>query len=506
VTGSLDLGLSVDRATNPPPPWPDPDMSLLDPQHVSAPAFPEILPAGWNRWTRDAAEAAGSPVDYVRLPLLSTVGILIGNARWGQPWAGWHEPPALFVGNVGRPSSGKSPGLDQVTDLLAQLEARLNADWDGRRRVHKRDCAAAKERRTQWECDVKAAVKDRRAPPDMPADAEDPRPAQRRRFFSTEPTVQMAARLSHANPRGLLLVRDELSGWIGGMDRYSRGDGNDRAFWLQAYGGRHWAPDRVKDGGDDMTVPHLLWGVCGGIQPDRVASQLLAGDDDGLAARVLYGWPENIPPIRPRTTVDRSIALHALERLIKLPWEPPEPVLLPLTEAAAVSLQAFREEVADLENSAAGMFLSWLGKLPGFCLRLGNIFEHLAWCWEGQTPPPDRIGEGAVSAAADFLEQYEVPMARRVFGEAALPQSERDVHGLARWLVRQKPIPETINARELRRMARGPNIPSAERMADALDEFAEAGWVRPAPARAGPIPGRQRQDWMVNPKVRELKR
>ena len=65
-------------------------------------------------------------------------------------------------------------------------------------------------------------------------------------------------------------------------------------------------------------------------------------------------------------------------------------------------------------------------------------------------------------------------MARRVFGEAALPQSERDAHGLARWLVQQKPIPETINARELRRMAGGPSIPDSARMADALDELADA--------------------------------
>jgi len=255
-----------------------------------------------------------------------------------------------------------------------------------------------------------------------------------------------------------------------------------------------------------MTVAHLLWGVCGGIQPDRVANQLLAGDDDGLAARFLFGWPEHTSPSRPHTTADHAAALNALERLIKLPWEPPEPVVLPLTEAATAALQAFREEAAALENSAAGMFLSWLGKLPGFCLRLGVIFEHLAWCWEDQSAPPDRIGEEAVSAAADFLEQYAVPMARRVFGEAALPQSERDAHFLARWLAHQNPIPATINARELRRMARGPNITDATRMANALDELAEAAWVRPAPARTGVTAGRQRQDWSVNPKLRELKR
>ena len=336
----------------------------------------------------------------------------------------------------------------------------------------------------------------------MPADAEDPDPPQRRRLFSTEPTVEKAARMAHGNPRGLQLVRDELAGWIGGMDRYSRGAGNDRAFWLQAFGGRHWAPDRIKDGEHEIIVPHLLWGVCGGIQPDRIASQLLAGDDDGLAARFFYTWPTPVPPRRPSGVPDHTIALAALRRLVELPWLPPEPVILPFTDAAAAALQAVREEAADLENSAAGMFLSWLGKLPGFCVRLAVILQHLEWCWNDPTPPPpNEIEEWAVAAAADFLEDYAVPMARRVFGEAALPQAEHDARTLARWLVRQNPIAETINARELRRMPRGPGIANADRMSAALNEFAEAGWVRPAPARAGGH-GRPRHDWAVNPAIK----
>jgi hypothetical protein len=504
VTAAPDIGLAVNRATGQaaPPPWPDLDLSLLDAQVIPPPPFPKVLPAGWTQWNLDTAKSAGCPVDYVALPLLAAVGTLIGNARWGQPWEGWSEPPALFAGLVGRPSSGKSPGLDVVTNLLAQLETERNVDWEIRRRAYKRDLAAAKERRTSWESDVKVAIKNGSQPPDMPADAEDPDPPQRRRLFSTEPTVEKAARMAHGNPRGLLLVRDELAGWIGGMDRYSRGNGSDRAFWLQAYGGRHWTPDRIKDGEHDIIVPHLLWGVCGGIQPDRIANQLLTGDDDGLAARFLYSWPIPIPPRRPTGTPDHTIARAALRRLVELPWQPPEPVILPFSDNAAAALQALREEAADLENSAAGMFLSWLGKLPGFCVRLAVILQHLEWCWNDPAPPlPNEIEGWAVAAAADFLEDYAVPIARRVFGEATLPQAERDARTLARWLVRQTPLPETINARDLRRMANGPGIRDADRMNAALDEVAQANWIRPAPARAGGY-GRPRDDWSVNPALK----
>lgn len=501
MSGAPDIGLAVNRATGQAPParWPDPDLSLLDEHIILPPPFPVVLPTGWMNWTIDAAESAGCPVDYVPLPLLTVTGTLIGNARWGQPWEGWAEPPAVFTAEVGRPSSGKSAGLDAVTKLLAQLEVEINTDWDDRRRSHKRDVAAAKERRALWERDVKTAVKNKVPPPDMPADAEDPEPPSRRRLLSVDPTVEKAARLNLANPRGLLLVRDELAGWIDGMDRYSRSSGSDRPFWLQAYGGRHWTRDLVKDGDRELIVPHLLWGVCGGIQPDRIASQLLVGDDDGLAARLIYSWPTPVLPRRPNRVPDPTLALDALRRIVELPWQPPDPIILPFTDAAAATLQAFREEAADLEGSVAGMFLSWIGKLPGFCLRLAVIIQHLAWCWgDPAPPPPTEIEEWAVASAADFLEQYAVPMARRVFGKAALPQAERDARNLGRWLVRQTPVPETINSRDLRRMASGPGIRDVGRMNAALDELAEAGWVRPAPARAEGY-GRQRNDWAVNP-------
>ena len=178
-------------------------------------------------------------------------------------------------------------------------------------------------------------------------------------------------------------------------------------------------------------------------------------------------------------------------------------MLLPFTEDAACALHAWREEAADLEDGAAGMFLSWLGKLPGFCLRLAIILEHLEWCWTRRTPPPDRIGANAVGSAADFLERYAVPMARRVFGEASLPKPERDARAVARWLARQKPVLVTINERELRRVSGGPGIRDAGRMAAAIAELAEAGWLRPAPSRSDGY-GRRRQDWAVNPAIRGL--
>jgi hypothetical protein len=161
-------------------------------------------------------------------------------------------------------------------------------------------------------------------------------------------------------------------------------------------------------------------------------------------------------------------------------------------------LQEWREEVARMEEGAAGLFLSWLGKLPGFAVRLSLIFGHLAWCEHGRGNPPGEVTEADLLRALTFLADYAVPMARRCFGEAALPGAERDARRLARWLLRRQPIQETLNVRELRRMQDGPGIPTPDRLKLALEELAGLGLVRPAPFRHG-APGRMRADWAVNP-------
>lgn len=480
--------------------WPRPSRLAAD--DAAAPPALDIIgifPSGWARWIEVAAEMKGAPQDYVALALLAGAGALIGNARWSSPWNGWAEPPGINAALIGNPSAGKSPALDAVQELLAAIEAESNADIAERRRQHETDKAAAAERKSAWAKDVKTAVGSGRPPPTMPADAEEPEAPHRRRLFSTEPTIEKAARLSAANPRGMLLLRDELAGWLASMDRYSNSSGGDRAFWLQAYGGRPWVPDRVKDGDSEVSVPHLTWVIAGTIQPDRLASLLLAGDDDGMAARFVYVWPPSRKPTRPRAGLHVPPAAAWLRRLRALPWTPPEPVMLPFSTDAQAALQAWREEVAALEDGVSGLFLSWLGKLPGFAVRAALIFAHLAWCEAAAGDPPAEVTAADMDRALTFLEAYAVPMARRCFGEAALPVAERDARKLARWLQRRPDVPDRLNVQELRRMAGGPGISTAERLGAALAELEGLGWVRPAESSRPGQGGRSRNDWLVNP-------
>jgi hypothetical protein len=484
--------------------WPALDLSILSPHREPAPSLPlDVFGPFWAEWLGAAAEGKGAPVDFVAMPLFSVVGAMLANLRRASPWPEWTEAPLINTACVGLPSSSKSPGRDAALAPIQAIEKRGNRDLEQRQRDWRSKAEEAKQRRALWEADVKKAVKDGYAPPAEPDGCVIPDPPKLRRLLLVDVTTEKAARLAQDNRRGLLLARDELAGWLGSIDKY--GGSADRPFWLESYNGGEYSADRVKDGDLPVIVPALAIGITGGIQPDRLASALMAGDDDGLASRFLYVWPERVPPRRPTRTADPEAAIERLAMLRRLPFAQGfdgEDVWrrVPFSDDAAATLQEWRETVAEWELEASGLYLGWLGKLPGTAARLALVLEYLWWCGDrpGETEPQE-VSEPATLNALHFLEGYAAPMARRCFGDVALPQAERDAVALAKWIRRHQP--ETVNARDLRR---GRAIPASEpeRYEAALAELEQAGWVRQAPSPGGP--GRPRKDWSINPAVRVL--
>ena len=160
----------------------------------------------------------------------------------------------------------------------------------------KRGVQKSKEMHKKWKDERQAAIdaEPPREPPSMPIDAIDPGDFISPRLYATDPTIEKLAPLLLARPRGMTLIRDELSGLFSNMGRYS--GGSDRPFWLKSWNGGRHVVERVSR---SIVVDHLLVGVVGGFQPDKLA-RAFAGDEDGMYGRFLYGWPST-PDYRPLT-------------------------------------------------------------------------------------------------------------------------------------------------------------------------------------------------------------
>ena len=481
--------------------WADPDRSVIDAGRRAPPRLPRESFGDLWPVLSDLAEAAGAPVDYVAIGALVAAASLIGGKRYVCPWGDWREPSILWAALVGDPSANKSPALDRATKPMRLIERDDAENHKAALREWEADTERAKAEKAAWQEAVKDAAKEGLSTPPIPNAAIFPDEPVRRRPVVQDATVEALAVILSGNPAGTLMVRDELAGWLN-FDKYSNGN---RAFWLEAYGGRPFVVDRLKNAGKPVSLPFSGVSVIGGIQPDRLSDDLLGGVDDGLVARFLWCWPDKVPFGRPTSLPDNSRLECAYRSLDGLSWGSGEhgeraPITLRLTDQAAALFENWGEVQQADADDAGPLYKGTVGKMPGTALRLALVIEYLRWADAGG-PEPTGVSHLSLAAALELADDYIKPMALRVYGDAALPAVERNAATLARYIVKHKA--RQVNAGDIRRHWRLPGLKTADAVKAALELLTEADWLRPAPSREGDTNGRQRSDFIVNPKALE---
>jgi len=481
--------------------WPDADMRLLRADLPEPPALPldEVFSPRWAAWMRGAAACKGAPPDYVMAALLSVCGSLIGNSRWCSPWQGWAEPPVLWSVVIGSPSAGKSPAIDAVLVPLKNAERAMREAAHGELTEWRAKAEVAKLVESAWKESVKAAIKAGEEPEARPVDADPgPEPVMPRLAVS-DATVEKLAVITSIIPRGTLMARDELAGWLQGMSRYS-GGGSDRPFWLEAYGGRPFSVERM--GRDPVYIDRLAVGVLGGIQPDRLRSLLLRSDDDGLLARFLPVWPYPAPVKRPDILHEELLIDTAIVRLLSLEMSTDEnghrcPLFVPFSEDARALLDQFRLAARGWEGESEGLLLSFIGKLPGLVVRLSLVLSMMEWA-SSEASEPNEITVQHLARATNLAENYLLPMAHRAYSENAGSPAHRSARVLV-MLIRDEGW-TTFTAREVRRKQRS-HLQGMEAINPAVRLLESADLIRPITDAPKPKGGAPKRLFAVNPVV-----
>lgn len=488
------------------PTWPEPDQRYLKTELPPAPKLPlsEVVGPKLSQWVAVAAEAKGAPPDYVFAALLSVAGSTIGNSRWASPWQGWNEPPIIWSMCIGLPSAGKSPAIDAALQPLRRAERPMRDEAEAQRRDWAEKAELANIIESEWKRAAKEAIKEETTPPDKPKGCTvEPEP-HIPRLIVNDGTIERLGAILARQPRGTLQMRDELAGWLDGMQRYA-GGGSDRAFWLEAFGGRDYTVERMSR--EPLTVQRLSICVLGGIQPDRLKTLLFKSDDDGLLARFLPIWPEPAPLHRPTAWADEDLIDRVLQKLLTLNLLTDEndetrPWFIPFTEDARQLMDAFRLSARQWEADAEGLMLSFIGKLPGMAARLALVLAFLDWAAEGEDEPYE-ITDQHFGRATHLVETYLLPMARRAYAEADLPKVERAARRLI-GIIQTKGW-ESFTSREVLTLDRAGLARSAE-LDPALKLLTEADCIRQIDQPPNPQGGRPKRLFAVNPAVHEASR
>jgi hypothetical protein len=410
------------------------------------------------------------------------------------------RPPHLWKASVGDSGAGKSPGSNGLfSHVLPEIERRMIGDFPERLREWQTSAELATAKLEAWQMDVRQARKTGHAPPVRTNDTDAGPEPQQPRLQQHDVTIEKVAQLlATAAPKGLLMVRDELAGFLLGMGAY-----NDaaRPFWLEAYGGRPYRVERMKHA-VPVEVPRLSVSWFGTIQPERLA-QVMVDVDDGLPARFEWVWPELIAFNAATRIRDIEIANRALDRLRLLEMTRSKdgrlfPAYVQLEPTASEHMVVFARDMQRRQEFTEGLLRSSYGKARGMALRLALIVEFMRWCGkDGIDPPPPTISESAFSAAATWVSEYSLPMATRVFGDVACNKADRDIATLARWIAQEHP--SEVHVRTMQRVVRLQGLIDAESIHAACVGLIDAGWLLSAP-RAHGI-DRNRAAYPVNPRL-----
>ena len=396
-------------------PWEHPillaDAPAVDP-------FPEaVLPTPLATFVREAASALACPSDYIGVPLLAIAGAAIGASRALRIKPGWQERPCLYAAIVAPPGSAKSPALKLVASPIYAEQARLRTIYDRQKTAHEENEAKS-------------------AKPKLST------------IYVSDITIEALAGVLLANPRGVALIRDELTAWVTAMDQYrAKGRGSDRQFYLATWAGEPVFVHRKTQEDGPVFVPHPFMTVIGCVPPDLLSR--LRGErqvSDGFFDRILFSYPEPTPVIGETwlcvSDEVREIWAKTLKKLWELKQEnDPDggerPRFVRLTSSGRETWQQFTYDLAaqinrqDFPESLRG---PWL-KLKGYCARLALIIQELRHV-TGETNQED-VDQESVDRAVRLVRYFQSQI-RKVYCIIDVDHGVRLAKRLLDWFIREK--------------------------------------------------------------------
>jgi hypothetical protein len=425
--------------------------------------FPlDALPEPIRGFVNAGARAIGCSLEYLALPLLIAIAAAIGNTRRLELKRGWSVPPILWGAVVGESGTAKSPAFRLVMRPVGKRQSRAFKVFETKQQEYEAALQAWQEAR-----------KGERG--------EKPQPPTCERFIVSDTTVEALAPILLANPRGLLLARDELAGWIGSFDRYAgKGKaGADSANWLSMFNAESIIVDRKTGVPRTIHVPQAAVCISGGIQPAILQRALgLEHRESGLAARLLLTCPPRKAKRWTEADIDPSAEaelVRLFDRLYELqpitgedgePW----PLVVRLGADAKAAWEVYYNAHAIEQADLIGDMAAAWSKLEEYAARLALVVHFIRWAAADPNLTDPNIVDAVSMNAGIALAKWFKHEARRVYAMLDESDRERDQRRLVDW-IRHKG--DKVTPREVQQGCRWLKEPGAAETA--LEELVKAG-------------------------------
>jgi hypothetical protein len=383
---------------------------------------------------------------------------------------GWSEPAVLWTGLVGESGMAKSPALDHARHFPRRRQSQARKRHAAAMEQHDQELEKYKAALTAWKEGDQGG--ERPKAPEKPV---------LERPLVDDTTIEALGPILIDNWRGVLILRDELAGWLGAFDRYAKAPrgGGEVAKWLEMHGGRSIIIDRRHGNPPTLFIPRAAVSISGGIQPG-ILKRIISQDhrDNGLLARLLMAWPPRRPRKWTEAEPDESLT-HALQSVYDRLWElsptkdsdgDPTPILVPLTPEAKSEFVEFINEHGSEQFELEGDLAAAWSKLEGYVARLALI-HHLVRCATGDRLEPEAGIDLESIQAGIAMVRWFGSEDRRIY--AALDETDQDADRRKLLELIHRHGGE-ITARELAHASRHYRAPGAAETE--LQALVQTGW------------------------------
>jgi hypothetical protein len=435
----------------------------------------ELLPKTIANFAIEQGELIGADPDGLAMSALTVCAAAIPDSIMlrVKRYGGWLESARLWTAMVGLVSTKKTPIMLAAAYPLVQVDTELSCIYS--------------TARLAWEA---LSADQRRITP----------PPKKVRTRLEDTTIEGAQEVLRDSPNGVLCFQDELSGWFGGMDKYSgpRGAASDRAFWLKSYNGGSYVVDRATKGRSGF-IPNLSVSLLGGIHPDTLRKVIADTLDDGLIQRTI---PLMLRPASMSHDMELPAATYAYNALVRslhtmhLGSEHSQ-----FSEAARAIRNKLEEKHLELVQYEAvnKKLAAHIGKYDGIFARLCLIWHCIEGCERQEAAPAAIVDAGIAERVAAFLHGFLLPHALAFYTTIyGLADDHDRLTAVAGYILARKL--DVLTNRDIQRgdrTMRGLNKQDIESVFHQLDAL---GWV-------SRIPGVRFNDPLratVNPEVHRL--
>ncbi|WP_275425910.1 DUF3987 domain-containing protein [Occallatibacter savannae] len=459
----------------------------------------EWMPISLRPLIEDIADRLQVPLDFPAVAAIATLAGITNRRAVIQPKQrdfSWVVVPNLWGGIVASPGMLKSPVISSMTRPALAVERRWREVYQEEIKAYQSELELQEEDMKAWRNRYQAAIRKNMEKPAKPESTlSEP---VLKRLITNDATFESLHEVLSGNPAGLFVLRDELTGWLAGLERQGREQ--ERAFYLECWNGDSaFTIDRIGRG--SVHVPHACISLFGGIQPARLRSYLADAlrdgpSNDGLIQRFqLLVWPD-VP-----TTwkyVDRSPDQDALkltesvfDRIVAL--DSNSPLYFRFDEEA---LKLFEQWLTDLEHRIQ---IEESPHMHAHLAKYRSLMPALALLFALADGNGEFVPFVHAQMAREFCAYLE-SHARRVYASqvgperaAAISLSQRIARG---WRCQEG----SFSLRDVYRND-WTNLDSPEKARNAIRILEEYRWVRQVENATSF--GRPSERYEINPKLRK---